>query len=103
MRYAYIEPLVATTKKVLASVIKSEVSGGDIGLVKGNEVRGEISIVIKVKGDSDGYIIVNMNDETARKICAVMSGSDCGGVAPLEMDSIAELGLLKRPIESRIE
>ena len=91
MRYEYIEPFVATTKKVLTSVLQQEVSSGDMTLLRGTEVRGDVSIVIKVTGDSEGCIIVNMDDATARRVGAVMSGSDCGCAPPLEMDAIAEL------------
>jgi len=91
MRYEYIEPLVATTKKVLSNVLRTDVSSGAIGLVKADDVQGDVSIVIKVKGDSEGCIMVNMETVTAQRVCAVMNGSDGAQAAPLEMDAIAEL------------
>jgi len=91
MRYEYIEPFVATTKRVLTSIIRDEVSSGDIGLVGGQDLSGDVFILIPVRGDSEGCIIVNMTADTARKVCAVMSGTDCGGGSAVELDALAEL------------
>ena len=91
MRYEYIEPLVVSTKKVLHNVLDAEISGGDISLERADAVDGEISILIRVKGDSEGSIIVSLGRDTATQICAVMSGADGITPATLEMDTIAEL------------
>lgn len=91
MRYEYIEPFVTTTKRVLTSIINGDVSSGDISLVGDRDLQGDVFIVIKVKGDSEGCIIVNMDSETARKVCSAMSGSDCGCGPAVDLDAIAEL------------
>jgi len=91
MRFEYIEPIVDTTKKVLAIITRDPVTNGDLVLVPRGELHGDVSIVIRVKGDSEGYIVVNMNMETARNVCGAMNGSACVCATPAEMDSIMEL------------
>lgn len=91
MRYEYIEPFINTTIQVLDSVIQTDISKGDVTLVRGNEISGEISIIVRVKGDSDGNIVLNMPVKTALKICNVMFGDNMQTLTPMGMDSIAEL------------
>lgn len=91
MRYEYIEPIVASTKKVLEQVTGGEVSSGDIALVKGEELSSDVSILISVKGKSEGCIIVSMDRQAVRRVCNVMNGLFCDITPLLEMDTIAEL------------
>ena len=91
MRYEYIEPIVAATKKVLEQVTGGEVSSGDVGLVKGDDLDSDVSILISVKGDSEGCIIVSLDRATVTQVCVIMNGMFCDCTALLEMDTIAEL------------
>jgi len=98
MRYEYIEPIVASTKKVLEQVTCGEVSTGDIALVKGDDLDSDVMVLISVKGDSEGCIIICLDTATAKNICEVMNSGACealnNGVCKdpsLEMDTIAEL------------
>lgn len=91
MRYEYIEPFVASTIKVLDNVIMSDIARGDISLVSNEKVIGDIAIMIRLGGDSEGSIILNMPTDTALKICNVMFGDNFDTLTPLGMDSIAEL------------
>lgn len=91
MRYEYIEPLVTSTIKVLDSVIKSDIARGDTSLVRDVKIMGDIAIVIRLGGDSEGSIILNMPPDTALKICNVMFDDNFDTLTPLGMDSIAEL------------
>jgi CheY-specific phosphatase CheX len=91
MRYDYIEPLVTSTIRVLDTVIQSDIAKGTVSLVRGDEIDGELAIVIKLGGDSEGYIILNMDTETALKICNVMLNDCFENLQPIGMDSISEL------------
>jgi len=91
MRFEYIEPIVASTKKVLASIMDAEFAADDISLVNADSIEGDVSILILVKGESGGCLIVNMDRATATRVCAVMNGASCDVSSPLEMDAIAEL------------
>jgi chemotaxis protein CheX len=77
--------------KVLDTVIQSDIAKGSISLVKGNEITKGIAIVIKVGGASEGNIILNMEIETALKICSVMNGEDFKSLTPFGIDAISEL------------
>lgn len=91
MRYEYIEPFVLSTMKVLDTVIQSDISMGRVSLVRGNEIDGDLAILIRLGGYSDGCIILNMETETAMKICNVMLDGSFETLMPVGMDSIAEL------------
>lgn len=98
MRYEYIEPIVASAKKALEQVMNGEVSAGDIALLKGDDLDSEVMVLISVKGDSEGCIIISFASKTAKEICEVMNNGMCGALnsgvckdPSLEMDTIAEL------------
>lgn len=91
MRYDYIEPLVSSTIRVFGSVIQSDIAKGSVSLVRGDEIDGELAIVIKLGGDSEGYIILNMDGATALKICNVMLNDCFENLQPIGLDSISEL------------
>ena len=91
MRYEYIEPFVRSTVKVLDSVIQCDITKGTAALVKGDEITDDIAIVVRLRGDSEGNIILNMPEDTALKVCNAMFGDVSGTLTSLGMDSIAEL------------
>lgn len=91
MKYEYIEPFVNSTIKIFDSVVQCDVAKGNISLVGVDEIIGDVSVVIRLKGDSDGSIILNMDAETAIKVCNVMNSGDFNSITPFGMDSISEL------------
>ena len=92
MRYEYIEPFVVSTMKVLDSVISSDIAKGNISLVKGDEINGDVTIVISLGGDTEGNILLSMDMDTAVKLCSTMTGgAESCGLTPLGLDSISEL------------
>lgn len=91
MRYEYIEPFVNSTVKIFDSVVQCDIAKGNISLVGVDEIDGDVSVVIRLKGDSDGSIILNMDAKTAIRVCNVMNSGDFDSVTPFGMDSISEL------------
>jgi chemotaxis protein CheX len=91
VKFEYIKPFVDSTVRVLDEILQSDISKGKLSLVKIDEIYGEIVIVIKVEGDSDGDIILNMDEETALNISNVMLGENSDTLEPIGMDAISEL------------
>lgn len=91
MRYEYIEPFVNTTMKVLDNVMQTDITKGAVSLVMDDEISGDISIIVRVKGDSEGRIILNMHTATALNISNIMFGSHSSALTSFGMDSIEEL------------
>lgn len=91
MRYEYIEPFVTSTIRVLDTVIQSDIAKGEISLVRGDEITEDIAIVVRLRGDSDGSIVLNMQTDTALRIGNIMFGDAFETMTPAVMDSIAEL------------
>jgi len=91
VRYEFIESFVTSTIGVMDTVLQSDISKGTIGLVRSEELTGEVAIVIGIREDSEGSIILNMNRETAMRICSVMNGEPFDVLTAFGMDSLAEL------------
>jgi chemotaxis protein CheX len=91
MRYNYIEPFITSTLRTLDTVLQSDIAKGDMTLVSGEEINGDVTIIVKLKGDSDGSIIMNMPEKTALNISTVMFGDTFDRLTPDVIDSIAEL------------
>jgi chemotaxis protein CheX len=91
VKFEYIKPFVDSTIRVLDEILQSDISKGKISLVNIDEIYGEIVIVIKVEGDSDGDIILNMDEDTAINISNVMLGEHFDTLEAIGMDTISEL------------
>lgn len=91
MRCEYIGPFVDSTIKVLDKTIQCDISKGNISLVNADEIAGDIAVIVKVKNDSEGSIILSMEKGTALRISKAMTGEASEFVTPVELDSICEL------------
>lgn len=91
MRYEYIEPFVNTTMRVLDRVIQCDVTRGIASLAKNNTITEDVAIIVKLRGDSEGSIILSMPEDTALGVCSAMFGEDFEILSPAGMDAIAEL------------
>jgi chemotaxis protein CheX len=91
MRYEYIEPFVSSTIRTLDAVIQTDISQGEVILVRGDDIRDDVAIMVRLEGDSQGSIILNMPTGTALNICNAMFGEAYEALTPMGMDSLAEL------------
>lgn len=91
MRYEYIDPIVDTTIKVLDRVIQCDISKGMASMVSSDKISEDIAIIVWLKGDSDGGIILGMPEDTAIGICSAMSGEDYVLLTPEGLDALTEL------------
>lgn len=91
MRYDCIDPFVSSTIRVLDSVIQSDIARGTLALLKKKDIFGDIIIVIRMKGDTDGTIMVTMETSTALKVCSTMNGMEFDSLTAFGVDSISEL------------
>lgn len=91
MRYEYIKPFVDTTLKILDKVIRCDIARGSASLVKSHEMTEDIAIIVRLRGDCDGSIVLNMAADTALRVCNEMFGEYFETLTPTGMDAIAEL------------
>jgi chemotaxis protein CheX len=77
--------------KVLDDVMQTDITKGEVSLVMDDEISGDIAIIVRVKGDSEGHIILNMYADTALAISNIMFGDKFDKLTPIALDSIAEL------------
>jgi chemotaxis protein CheX len=92
MRYEYIEPFVGSTLRTLERTVPGTVRHGDVVMVREDEVRGDVRVMISITGDSQGDVILGMEEATALGVCAGLLGSPVNALTPLALDALAELG-----------
>jgi len=91
MKLEYIGPFVSSTMSVLKSVFRSDIGQGDVSLLRGHELAGDVSVVIGLHDHSGESVILNMDPATALNICTAMNGAACGSTDPLGADTLGEL------------
>jgi len=91
MKLEYIEPFVTSAVNVLQAVLHSPVEPGDIALLRGNELNGEVSVVIGLRDHPGENVILNMNREAALNISAAMNGAVSPVLDETGMDAVGEL------------
>ena len=91
MKLEYIEPFVSSTLSVLKTVFQSDVEQGEITLVRGRELAGDVSVIIGLHDHSGESVILNMDPATAMNICTAMNGVACGSADPRGADTLGEL------------
>ncbi len=91
MRLEYIEPFVTATVNVLSSVFRCEISQGDIALLRGSQLTGDVTVLIGLRDRSGEGVILNMDARTADNVCTALNGTSCGASDGLGLDTIGEL------------
>ena len=91
MRYDFVKPLISSTVWVLDRVLRPEVTTGAVSLTQGVEDCGDVAIVVKITGESDGDLVLSMDSGTAARVSSRLHG-DPGATASLpDLDALAEL------------
>ncbi len=91
MRYDYIDPFVTTTLRVLGSTIRGTVRQGEITVLEGDRMKGDVGVQVKVTGDAEGEVILSMETATALRICTTLFGRDFTTLSPLSEDALMDL------------
>ncbi len=91
MKFEFIGPFVSSTMNVLKNVFQCEVGQGDVSLCRGNDLGGDVSVVIGLHDHRGESVILNMDAATAKSICTAMNGEDCSSADPLGADTLGEL------------
>ncbi len=91
MRYDYIDPFVATTIRVLDTALHGTVRKGEVTVMQGERVKGDVAVRVGIRGDAEGDMILSMDTPTALRICRALFGEAAGSVTPQGEDAIMEL------------
>lgn len=91
MRYAYIDPFVTTTMRVLDAVIVGPVRQGDVAVLDGERIKGDVAVLVKVRGEAEGDIIFSTTTGTALEICRKLFGEATQAMTPQSTDALGEL------------
>lgn len=91
MRYEYIEPFVSSAMKVLDTFLESDIAKGSCTLVQAESISEEISVVVRLKGDSEGSMMLNMPSETALSVSNAIFREHFESLNSSGVDSLLEL------------
>jgi chemotaxis protein CheX len=91
MRYEYIDPFVTTTIRVLDSTIPGTVRRGDVTVLQGDRMKGDVAVLVRITGDAEGDIILSMDTTTALKICSSLFREEFTSLSPKSVDALLEL------------
>lgn len=92
MRYDYIHPFVGTTLRILDLTLPGTTQQGDPVMLPGDQVRGEVQVVIGITGEAAGDVILSMEATTALALCSTLLGTRIEGFTAAARDALAELG-----------
>ncbi len=91
MRYEYIDPFVTTTIRVLDTTIPGNIRRGDVTVLQGDRMKGDVAVAVRIAGDAEGDIILSMETATALKICTALFGEVFAALTPRSEDALMEL------------
>ncbi len=91
MRYDYIDPLVTTTIRVLDNTIRGTFRRGDVTVLQGERMKGDVAVLVRISGDAEGDIILSMDTATALRICSSLFREEFQALTPRSMDALLEL------------
>ncbi len=92
MRFDYINPLVTTTQEVLDCTLHQTVSRGEVVVLQGDSIYGDVVVSVRITGDSEGDLLLSMDDLTALRICSTLTGDRIDTLTPENLDALVELG-----------
>ena len=91
MRYEYIDPFVTTTIRVLDGAIPGSVRRGNVTVLQGDRMKGDVAVLVRITGDAEGDIILSMDTATALRICASLFREDFPIMTPRSVDALMEI------------
>lgn len=91
MRYDYVDPFVSTTMRVIGGALHADVQQGDVSMAPGGGIAGDVAIVVRIRGESEGDFVLAMDMRTALGACSALMGEECGALAGPGMDALSEL------------
>ncbi len=92
MRQDYVDPLVTTTQEVLDYILCQTIERGEVAMLQGERVGGDVIVAVKISGDPEGDLLLTMDNATALRICSLMAGASCDALTPENLDALVELG-----------
>lgn len=92
MRYDYIDPLVRTAQEVLNCTLNQRISAGNLAVLEGEGIYGDVVVVVRIAGDAEGDLLLTMDDATALRVCAALLHAEFDALTPEAMDALGELG-----------
>jgi chemotaxis protein CheX len=91
VRYEYIDPFVTTTLRVLDCAIPGSIRRGDVTMLQGDRMKGDVAVLVRITGDAEGDIILSMDTATALRICTALFREDFAAMTPKSVDALMEL------------
>jgi chemotaxis protein CheX len=91
MKMDLIQPFVSSLDAVLAETLSTSVSISDVAMDEDGYRKKGPAMLISIKGQIEGRIILDMDTATAARIASVMSGEEVQESDPVIRETVAEL------------
>jgi chemotaxis protein CheX len=86
-----IQPFISALDAVLAETLSTSVSISDVAMDEDGYRKKGPAVLISIKGQIEGRIILDMDTATAAHIATVMTGGEVGETSPAIRETVAEL------------
>lgn len=91
MRMELIQPFINAADAVLAECIQCQTQIGDVSMEEDAYRRKGVAAIVKITGDIEGRVILDVETETALNLASVMTGEPVGASDQLVHETICEL------------
>jgi chemotaxis protein CheX len=91
MKMDLIQPFISALDAVLAETLSASVSVSDLAMEEEGYCKKGPAVLISIKGQIEGRIILDMDVTTAAAIAAVMTGDVVQESDPVVRETVAEL------------
>jgi chemotaxis protein CheX len=91
MQVELVNPFLAATTDVFRTMLKCEISRGQLAVKQNHTPEYEVSGLIGLTGKCQGMVVVSLGRETAIKAAAIMLGERPDGLNAQVVDTVGEI------------
>ncbi|MEE8452007.1 MAG: chemotaxis protein CheX [Thermoguttaceae bacterium] len=91
MKVEYINPFVASTQNVFATMLECEISRADVALKSQPEPGYDVNAIIELSGRATGTVVLSLERSVAIKAASVMLREELSEVNDDVVDAVGEL------------
>ncbi len=91
MKAEYINPVLIASEKIIKTVLRLEITLGQLSLLEEHNLKESLAIVIWVTGDFHGRIMFGISKKVACNIASIMMGSTVDKLDDFSKSAVGEL------------
>jgi chemotaxis protein CheX len=91
MRVEYINPFVESAYSILKEVLDTKITRGELYLKATSQPVLGVTAIVGLTGDVEGRVLIDMSEDTAKKIASAMNNEALANLNELAKATITEL------------